>query len=296
MGQLEIEYEDGTREVIVTDRSWKVSGEGPIREADFLMGESYDARREQPGWDTSSFDDRDWQDAILATENGHPQADFYEFQNPPPGGKVEIKPRPVDLGFRRPPQLEAFPGVPVRAIEEIKPVAITSPEEGVYIFNLGQNFAGVARLKVRGPTGTRIRLRFGEMLHPDGRLMTENLRKARAHDHYVLKGDPAGETYTPRFTFHGFQYVEVAGYPGEPPTDAITGVVLHSDTPLASHFECSDPMVNQLFRNVVWTQRANFLELPTDCQLPRVTHRLPTTRRALRLDWRRASLRSHGNL
>ena len=195
MGQLEIEYDDGSRDVIVTDRSWKVSGEGPIREADFLMGEFYDARREQPGWNTSAFDDREWQDAILASENGHPQADFYEFQNPPPGDQPAIRPRPMDLGFRRPPRLEAFPGVPVRVIEEIQPVAVTSPEEGVYIFNLGQNFAGVARLKVRGPAGTQIRLRYGEMLHPDGRLMTENLRKARAHDHYVLKGDPAGEVY-----------------------------------------------------------------------------------------------------
>ena len=144
-------------------------------------------------------------------------------------------------------------------------MAVTQPEPGTYIFNLGQNFAGVVRLKVRGPAGTQIRLRYGEMLHPDGRLMTENLRKARAHDHYVLKGDPAGETFTPRFTFHGFQYVELTGYPGEPPRDAITGIVLHSDTPLASAFECSDPMVNRLFQNVVWTQRANFVDLPTDC-------------------------------
>lgn len=265
MGQLEIEYEDGSRDVIVTDRSWKVSGEGPIREADFLMGEFYDARREQPGWDRPGFADRDWPDAVLAADNGHPQANFYEFQNPTAGGDPQIVPRPVDLGFQRPPRLEAFPGVSVRATQEIEPVAVTQPEPGTYIFNLGQNFAGVVRLKARGPAGTQIRLRFGEMLHPDGRLMTENLRKARAHDHYVLKGDPAGETFTPRFTFHGFQYVELTGYPGQPPRDAITGIVLHSDTPLASSFECSDPMVNRLFQNVVWTQRANFVDLPTDC-------------------------------
>jgi alpha-L-rhamnosidase len=103
------------------------------------------------------------------------------------------------------------------------------------------------------------------MLHPDGRLMTENLRKARATDGYVLRGDPQGETFVPRFTFHGFQYVEVTGYPGKPDLEAITGIVLHSDTPLASGFECSDPMVNRLFKNIVWTQRANFLDLPTDC-------------------------------
>jgi alpha-L-rhamnosidase len=103
------------------------------------------------------------------------------------------------------------------------------------------------------------------MLHPDGRLMNENYRKARATDHYVLRGDKNGEQWTPRFTFHGFQYVEVTGYPGKPEKDAITGLVLQSDTPLTSDFECSDPMANRLFKNIVWTQRANFLDLPTDC-------------------------------
>jgi len=98
----------------------------------------------------------------------------------------------VDLGFRPPPKLEAFPGAPVRAIEEIKPTGVTTPTNGVYIFNLEQNFAGVVRLKVKGPAGARIRLRYGEMLHPDGRLMTENLRKARATDFYTLRGDPQG--------------------------------------------------------------------------------------------------------
>jgi len=103
------------------------------------------------------------------------------------------------------------------------------------------------------------------MLHPDGRLMTENLRKARATDYYTLLGVPDGESYVPRFTYHGFQYVELTGYPGKPEADAITGIVLQSDTPMTSGFECSDPMVNRLFKNIVWTQRANFIELPTDC-------------------------------
>ncbi len=265
MAQLEIEYADGSRDVIPTDASWKVFGGGPVREADFLMGEWYDARLETPGWASPGYDDGAWDPAILAEQNGSVPATFIQYRNPPPGEPVKKHPREVDLGFRRPPELQAFPGVPVRATEEIEPVEITSPEEGVHIFNLGQNFAGIARLEVKGPAGTRVRLRFGEMLHPDGRLMTENLRKARAHDHYVLRGDPDGETFTPRFTFHGFQYVEVTGYPGTPPRDAITGLVLHSDTPLASRFECSDPMVNRLFENIVWTQRANFIDLPTDC-------------------------------
>jgi alpha-L-rhamnosidase len=265
MAQLEVDYTDGSQQRIVTDTSWKVSGAGPIQEADFLMGERYDARQETPGWSKPGFDDSKWESAIRAEDNGRVKAKFYEYRNPPAGGKVKIESREVDLGFKPPPKLEAFPGVPVRAVEEIKPVGISSPTNGVHIFNLGQNFAGVIRLKVKGPPGTEIRLRYGEMLHPDGRLMTENLRKARATDYYVLSGDSKGETYVPRFTFHGFQYVELTGYPGQPDVGAITGIVLQSDTPLASDFECSDPMVNRLFQNIVWTQRANFLDLPTDC-------------------------------
>jgi len=266
MAQLEIEYTDGTREIIPTDKSWKVTGDGPVREGDFLMGESYDARRETPGWTKAGFSDVNWDPAILASESGSVPATFYEYANgAKPGDPVVIKGRPVDLGFKRPAKLEAFPGLPVRPIQEIKPIAISSPTNGVYIFNLGQNFAGVARLKVKGPAGTEIQLRYGEMLYPDGRLMTENLRRARATDHYILRGDTQGEEWTPQFTFHGFQYVEVTGYPGTPGTDAITGIVLHSDTPLTSGFECSDPMPNRLFKNIVWTQRANFLDLPTDC-------------------------------
>jgi len=261
MAQLEIEYLDGSRETVVTDKSWQVA-EGPIQQADFLMGEFYDARKET---------NPTWQPAIPASENGPAKATFYEFQNPVLGSNgraatgPKIEGREVDLGFHRPPKLEAFPGVPVRRIQEIKPIAITSPSTNVYIFNLGQNFAGVVRLKVKGSAGTMVRLRYGEMLHPDGRLMTENLRKARATDFYILRGDSNGETYTPRFTFHGFQYVELTDFPGKPDLDTITGIVMHSGTPFTSDFECSDPMVNQLFKNVVWTQRANFLDLPTDC-------------------------------
>ena len=266
MAQLEIEYADGSRETVLTDPTWKATGAGPIQEADFLMGEFYDARRETPGWDKPGFDDRAWEPAILARDNGRVPATFYEFRNPQnPGENLEVKGRPVDLGFTPPPVLQAFPGVPVRPIEELKPIRITSPSNGVWIFNLGQNFAGVVRLQVKGPAGTTIQLRYGEMLHPDGRLMTENLRKARATDHYILRGDPQGEVYVPRFTFHGFQYVELTGFPGKPGRDAITGIALHSDTPFTSDFTCSDPMPNRLFKNIVWTQRANFLDLPTDC-------------------------------
>jgi alpha-L-rhamnosidase len=263
MAQLEIEYQDGSRETIGTDKSWQVA-EGPIQQADLLMGEFYDARKDGGASVPASRSEEFWEPAILASENGPANAAFYEFRNTP-DGKAKVEGRELDLGFHRPPKLEAFPGMPVRRIQEIKPLALTSPSTNVYIFNLGQNFAGVIRLKVKGPAGTMVRLRYGEMLHPDGRLMTENLRKARATDFYVLRGDPKGETYTPRFTFHGFQYVELTDFPGKPDLDTVTGIVMHSDTPFTSDFECSDPMVNQLFENVLWTQRANFLDLPTDC-------------------------------
>jgi alpha-L-rhamnosidase len=265
MSQLEIEYTDGSRQVIGTDTTWKVTDDGPIQEADLLMGEAYDARKEMPGWSLAGFDDNTWQTAILAKENGSQRATFFQRRNPTkPGEGVKNVGKETEFGFHR-PKLEAFPGVPVRVTEELPARKVTQRESGTFVFDLGQNFAGTIRLKVKGPAGKRIQIRYGEMLHPDGRLMTENLRKARATDFYTCKGAPEGETFEPRFTFHGFQFVEVANYPGEPTLDSVTGLVLHSDTPMASTFECSDPMVNQLFKNVVWTQRANFLDLPTDC-------------------------------
>ncbi|MCS7471310.1 glycoside hydrolase family 78 protein [Stieleria sp. ICT_E10.1] len=265
MSQLEIEYTDGTSQIVATDASWKVTGDGPIQQADLLMGEAYDARKQMDGWATHGFDDSAWQSAVLAKDNGSQVATFYQRRNPTkPGEGVKNVGEERNLGFKR-PQLEAFPGVPVRVTEEIPAKSVTQREPGTFVFDLGQNFAGIIRLKVKGEAGQRIQIRYGEMLHPDGRLMTENLRKARATDFYTCSGDPDGEIYVPRFTFHGFQFVEVANFPGEATLDTVTGLVLHSDTPLTSDFECSDPMVNQLFKNVVWTQRSNFLDLPTDC-------------------------------
>ena len=129
---------------------------------------------------------------------------------------------------------------------------------------MGQNFAGRVRLKVKGEAGTKITLRHAEMLHEDGNIMTENLRQARAIDTYIVKGT-AQETWEPTFTYHGFQYVELTGLKNKPDLDTITGIVLHSDTPLTSTFECSNPMINKLYNNIIWTQRANFIEVPTDC-------------------------------
>lgn len=252
--QLAIEYEDGATEVVGTDPSWRV-GTGGYLEADMLMGETYDARKAPDGWAAPGFEDSAWEDVVPAAENGELLAAYYDA-----GGEKQ-----VDLGFQAPPCVEAYPMQRVRPTQYLKPRSIEQRENGRYMVDFGQNFAGVVRLIAKGPAGTTITLRYGEMLHPDGRLMTENLRKARATDTFVLRGDPEGEGYEPRFTFHGFQYVEVAGYPGELTKENIVGVVLHSDTPLVSSWACSDPVLNRFYQNVVWTQRANFLEVPTDC-------------------------------
>jgi alpha-L-rhamnosidase len=209
-----------------------------------------------PGWATASFDDSKWESAILAEDNGsHIQ----------PFSDAFIKNEKREFGFVRPPVFEAYPAQPVRITQELAAKTVKPNKPGTWIFDLGQNIAGNIRLKVKAEAGKTFVLRFGEMLHPDGRLMTENLRQARATDTYIAKGDPQGETWTPRFTSHGFQFVEVTGFDTEPPLDTVTGLVMHSDTKLTSGFESSDPVVNKIFRNAVWTQRGNWIELPTDC-------------------------------
>jgi alpha-L-rhamnosidase len=255
LAQIEIEYADGSSETIITDPSWRVTGNGPIREADLIMGETFDARLEKPDWSNPGFEASTWEPAIRAQENGSTKAKFFDTTGE----------REVELGFQKPKTFQAYPAPPVRITGELKTLRMTEPEPGAYIFDLGQNFAGTIRLNVKAPAGTKIQIRYAEMLHQDGRLMTENLRKARATDYYVCRGDSNGETWTPRFTYHGFQFVELRGVASKPELDAVTGLVLNSDTPLTSSFECSDPMANRLFKNMVWTQRANFIELPTDC-------------------------------
>jgi len=160
--------------------------------------------------------------------------------------------------------LQSHPGEPVRKVQEIKPVSMNKPEAGVFVYDMGQNFSGWVRLTVKGEAGTKVVMRFAERLNPDGTIYTANLRGAKCTDTYIVKGT-GKEQWEPRFTFHGFQYVEVTGYPGRPGMDAITGVVLHSDVQLTSSFECSNEMLNKLYNNIVWGQRSNYLEVPTDC-------------------------------
>lgn len=230
--QLVLDAPDGGRHVIATDDSWKAA-HGPILESDLLDGETYDARLEMPGWNRPGFSDAAWS-----------PADVFEEKSPR--------------------NLVGSVDGAVQATQELKTVALTEPRPGVHVFDLGQNMVGWARLRVRGPAGTAVTLRFAEVLNPDGTVYTANLRKAKCTDRYILRGG-GEEVWEPRFTFHGFRYVELTGYPGKPKPDAVTGIVAHSATPPAGSFECSNPMLNQLQRNIVWGQRGNFLSIPTDC-------------------------------
>ena len=229
--QLHIEYADGETETVLSGPDWKASF-GPILESDMQAGETYDARRELPGWDRPGFDDSTWS--------------------------------PVDTGSETKALLQAYPGAPVRRTMELPTVALTEPKPGKHVFDLGQNFSGWIRLKVKGKAGDKVVMRFGEMLNSDGTVYTANLRSARATDTYILKGE-GEEEWEPRFTFHGFRYVELTGLSGQVTSDMVTGIVIHSDAPMSSSFECSNPMLSKLYSNIVWGQRSNYLEVPTDC-------------------------------
>ena len=229
--QLHIDYDNGQSKILTTDSDWKASY-GPILESDMQAGEVYDARLEMPGWNQAGFDQSSWS--------------------------------PIVTGSSIKPLLQAYPGVPVRAVKELPAVKVTEPTPGTYVFDLGQNFSGWARLKVNGQAGDEVTMIFAEMLKDDGSAYTINLRSARAVDTYVLKGG-GEEVWEPRFTFHGFRYVQVTGLKEKPTADAITGIVLYSDSPESSSFECSNPMVNKIQENIVWGQRSNYLEVPTDC-------------------------------
>jgi alpha-L-rhamnosidase len=229
--QLEIEYTDGSHEVVASDQSWK-GGASPILVSEIYNGESYDARLEQGGWDQPSFSDSRWGGVIVFPEEAEPL---------------------VAQNFQ-----------PIRVTETLQPKTITNPAPGVYIYDLGQNMVGWARLHVSGKAGTKVRLRFGEVLQPNGELYTENLRTAEATDTYILHGKST-ETFEPHFTFHGFRYIEITGYPGTPSRDAVEGIVFYTDAPFTMQFDTANKIVNQLWSNILWGQRGNFLSVPTDC-------------------------------
>lgn len=228
--QLEIEYEDGSTETIITDDSWKAAY-GPVREADLLMGTAYDAREERD-WRGVGFDDSGW--------------------------------APVTVGKEYEGLVQAYPGAPVRRQEEIAAIEVTEPEPGVYVFDLGQNMVGWVRLKATGEAGRQVTIRHAEMLNEDGTLYTIALRAARATDYYTPAADGSFE-FEPVFTFHGFQYVEVRGLDAPPTLEAVTGIVVNADMERTGDVDTSSPLVNQLVHNIVWGQKGNYLEVPTDC-------------------------------
>jgi len=245
--QLEIDYADGSREVVSSDESWRVA-EGPLRRNSIYLGEVYDARRERPGWDRPGFDDADWDPAKVVEG---------------PGGRMRATPLP-----------------PIRPIGAIKPVKRTQPTPGVYVIDFGRNFTGLVRMRVRGPAGTRVKLRYGELLHDDGtvNVMTGvcgQIKRAgvggpgapdvaEQADGYILRGD-GEEQYMPRFTFHGFRYVEIHGYPGEPALEDFVGLPLACDLEPVGRFACSNDLFNDIEQMVRRTFLANVMGVQSDC-------------------------------
>ncbi len=229
--QLDITYTDGRTDRVTTGPGWRTSV-GAIRFADIYKGERYDARLEADGWSRPGFDDRAW---TLA----------------------EVR-APVTAA------LVAPVAEPVRRLQEITPVAILHSPRGETLFDLGQNMTGWVRLRVRGPAGTTITLRHAEVLDSFGNLYTANLRAADQTDRYTLRGG-VEEVYEPHFTYHGFRYVAVEGLPTPPQLTTVTGIVVSSDLAPTGTFVTSDTMLNHLQHNIVWGQRGNFLDVPTDC-------------------------------
>jgi len=231
--QIEIDKADGTRQTIVSDGTWTATREGPIRISEIYHGEDYDARNEMPGWDAAGFDDRGWRPAAV---------------------------EPLDDTA-----LEAQTLEPIRKTRAIAPISVREVDRGVYQFDMGQNLVGWCRLKLRGEAGQQVTLVFAEALTPQGRLDRPSVMRARATDTYICRGDGEGETFEPRFTYHGFRFVEVSGLTEAPAIDDLTAYVVRSDAPLTASIETSSPIVNGIAHAALWTQIGNMHSVPTDC-------------------------------
>jgi len=230
--QIEIDLPGGAHVRVATDSSWKTT-KGPILADSIYNGETYDARRELPGWDRPGYDESAWKPVSL--------------DNPPRG------------------VLSAQMMPPIRVVADIVPRKLTSPGPGIYVYDMGQNFSGWTRLRVKGPAGARVTIRHAELIYDDGTLNTENLRSARAADTYILRGDPEGEVYEPHFTYHGFRYVELTGFPGTPQLESVTGREVHTDVKTTGGFAASKPLLDQIQHNIVWGVKSNLHSIPTDC-------------------------------
>jgi alpha-L-rhamnosidase len=230
--QLQITYADGSTAVINSDGSWKSTQNSPVTLNGIYDGENYDARKEIPGWAAKGLNDAAW--------------------------------TPVDVINADKKILVGVQSVPVRRITELKPIGIFKSRKGTQIVDFGQDMTGWVRINVTGPAGTHIRIRHAEVLDKFGEFYTENLRGATATLNYTLKGGGT-EVHEPHFTFFGFRYIAVEGFPGEIKPGNFTAVVVHSDMAATGQFTCSDTMINKLQHNIQWGQKGNFLDIPTDC-------------------------------
>lgn len=233
---MDIEYADGSTKTVVSDGSWKTTT-GPIVYDAIRIGEYYDARLEKPGWDLTGYSDKDWK-AALEVED--------------PGG-----------------MLVARKTVPARVVETIRPTKVTSPKPGVYVLDVGRNISGWGRIKVSGPAGTVITIRYSELLKEDGLVNQSNISAIVYSgkfqtDTYVLKGEGV-EVWEPHFVYHGFQYAQVEGFPGVPTVDNFLACVVHADFEDMGSFECSNDLLNKIQRNTRWSYLGNFVSFPTDC-------------------------------
>ncbi len=238
--QLEILYEDGSKKRIVSNPSWKVTADGPIRTNNIYDGEEYDARKEMKGWSTASFDDNEWLKAEMVS---------------PPGG-----------------ELRAQMNEKVKRMDTLQPVSIHYLRPGVYIMDMGQNMAGWLRMKVNGSKGRKVTLRFSETLLSNGELATANLRDAKVTDVYTLSGEGM-ETWEPSFIYHGFRYVEITNYPGVPTVNDFSGIVVYDGLKQTGQFTTSNSLVNKIYHNAYWSISNNYKGLPVDC--PQRNERMP---------------------
>ena len=230
--QLNIKYADGSRETIGSDDTWKYTTKGPVRSSEIYHGELYDARLEQSGWTSTGFDDSKWSYAL---------AKNFSTTN-----------------------LIGTYNEPVQKHEIFKPIKIFRTPKGELVADFGQNLVGWVELNASGKRGDHITLQFAEVLDKQGNFYTDNLRGARCTDDFILKGT-ADEHFEPHFTFHGFRYAKIMGFPGDLKPENITAVALYSAMRPAGTFTSSDPLINQLQHNIQWGQRGNFLDVPTDC-------------------------------
>jgi len=229
--KLRIEHTDGSVEWIATDTTWKAAT-SYILHSEIYDGETQDARLKQHGWATAGFAAANWK-TVAAIE---PKSILIDAQD--------------------------YPSIRVERTLEAK--SVTEPKPGVYVFDFGQNMSAMPRLRVQGPAGTDVKLRFAEILNPDGTLYTDNLRTAKATDHFILSGSGVEEFET-QFTFHGFRYAELTGLPTKPDASAMSALVIHTDAAFAAQLKTGNEMINQLWANILWGQRSNFVGVPTDC-------------------------------